>query len=252
MARQFENSINRFTQSSSNATFIAFAAALVLILLAGFVVSLAARYWLAATLFLLSAMAAAGFVVYVNAQRKKLIASRASERIDWQAALPEIQRQNLNLAVGELSTILEVGEESINDLQSAFIVAEDLALRQIQQEEQVPLLRHLSVAGVPFDAIFTKQDLLVCVEVSFLVGPELRQERVISMIKKITSVKRAIAEMSIGVNVRLMVALITQMPENDLEALRTSLGTSRFSSTPVDIDIRFLDFETLQKIYVTE
>lgn len=252
MARQFENSIDRFAQGSSNTLFTVFAAVLVLLLLAGFVVSLAARYWLSASIFLISAMAAAGFVVYANAQRKKLIASRAAGWIDWQAALPEIQRQNLNLAVGELSKILEVGEESINDLQSAFIVAEDLALRQIQQEEQVPLLRHLSVAGVPFDAIYTKQDLLVCVEVSFMVGPELRQERVVSMIKKITSVKRSIAEMHIGVNVRLMVVLITQMAEEELEQLRTSLGTSRFSSTPVDIDIRFLDFETLQKIYVTE
>ena len=85
-----------------------------------------------------------------------------------------------------------------------------------------------------------------------MVGPELRQERVVSMIKKITSVKRSIAQMNIGVSVRLMVVLITQMAEEDLEQLRTSLGTSRFSSTPVDIDIRFLDFETLQKIYVTE
>lgn len=252
MARQFENSIDRFAQGSSNTLFIAFAAALVLLLLVGCVVSLAARYWLSATIFLVSAGAAAGFVVFANAQRKKLIASRAAGWIDWQAAQPEIQRQNLNIAVGELSKILQVGDESINDLQSAFIVAEDLALRQIQQEEQVPLLRHLSVAGVPFDAIYSKQDLLVCVEVSFLVGPELRQERVVSMIKKITSVKRSVAEMNIGTNVRLMVVLITQMPEEDLERLRTSLGTSRFSSTPVDIDIRFLDFETLQKIYVTE
>lgn len=252
MARQFENSIDRFARGSSNTLLMAFGAVLVLILFVGILISFAANYWLPFVIFLISAAVASGFIVYANAQRKKLIASRAAGWIDWQAALPEIQRQNLNLAVGELSKILEVGDESINDLQSAFIVAEDLALRQIQQEEQVPLLRHLSVAGVPFDAIYTKQDLLVCVEVSFLVGPELRQERVVSMIKKITSVKRSVAEMNIGLNVRLMVVLITQMAEEELEQLRTSLGTSRFSSTPVDIDIRFLDFETLQKIYVTE
>ena len=49
----------------------------------------------------------------------------------------------------ELSRILEVGTEQMSDLQSAYIVAEDLALRQIQQEEDVPLMRHVRSAARP-------------------------------------------------------------------------------------------------------
>ncbi|HLA96449.1 MAG TPA: hypothetical protein VK612_12065 [Pyrinomonadaceae bacterium] len=252
MARQFENSFDRFAQATSNITFVVLTVGVLALLFAGLIISIASKYWLVAVVFGLSVAGVLIFAVFTSRQQKRLQATKATGWIDWAAALPEIQRQNLTIAVGELSRILEVGSDSINDLQSAFIVAEDLALRQIQQEEQVPLMRHVSVAGVPFDAVFTKGDILVCGEVSFLVSPELRQERVLSMMKKIANVKSSIAEMNIGMSVRLMVILITQMAEEDLERLRATLGTSRFAATPVDIDIRLLDFETLQRIYVTD
>jgi hypothetical protein len=252
MARQFENSLDRFAQATSNMTFVVLTVGVLAVLFSGLVISIASQYWLVSVMFGLSVAGVLVFAIFTHRQQRKLQASKATGWIDWAAALPEIQRQNLTIAVGELSRILEVGSDSINDLQSAFIVAEDLALRQIQQEEQVPLLRHVSVASVPFDAVFTKGDILVCCEVSFLVSPELQQDRVVSMMKKVESVKNSIAEMNIGMNVRLMVILITQLTEDDLERLRATLGTKRFGLPPVDIDIRFLDFETLQRIYVTD
>jgi hypothetical protein len=132
------------------------------------------------------------------------------------------------------------------------IVAVDLALRQIQQDEGVPVLRHVGVAGVPFDAVFVKGDVLVCGEVSFLASSELPQERVVAMMKKIAAVKRSVAAMNIGLNVRLMVAIVTQMAEEYAAKLRGSLSTSRFSATPTDIDIRLMDFEELQRTYISE
>ncbi len=49
-----------------------------------------------------------------------------------------------------------------------------------------------------------------------------------------------------------MVILVTQLNPEDEERLRKSLNTKRFSGTPVDVDIRLLDFEALQRIYVTD
>jgi hypothetical protein len=49
-----------------------------------------------------------------------------------------------------------------------------------------------------------------------------------------------------------MLILVTQLTPADEQTLRSVLKTKRFSETPVDIDIRLLDFETLQRIYVTE
>jgi len=158
----------------------------------------------------------------------------------------------LNVEVVELSRILEVGTEQVSDLQSAYIVAEDLALRQIQQEEQVPLLRHASIGDIPFDAVLVKQDVIICAEVSFLVSPDLRQERIESMMRKMARIRKVIEHMNVAMKVRLMVVLVTQLTFEDEERLRKSLNTKRFSGTPVDVDIRFLDFEALQRIYVTD
>jgi hypothetical protein len=58
--------------------------------------------------------------------------------------------------------------------------------------------------------------------------------------------------MKVAMTSRLMVVLVTQLNFEDEERLRKSLGSKRFSGTPVDVDIRLLDFEALQRIYVTD
>jgi hypothetical protein len=172
--------------------------------------------------------------------------------IDWQTALPDVQRQNLKIEVSELSKILEVESEQLHELQSAYIVAEDLALRQIQQEENVPLMRHVTVGKAPFEAVMVRNDVISCIDVSFLVVPDLRQDKITAMLKKIGRVKSTLAEAGVRMRVRLMMVLVTQLTPEDDDKLREVLKKQRFEETPVDIDIRLLDFESLQKIYVTE
>ena len=55
-----------------------------------------------------------------------------------------------------------------------------------------------------------------------------------------------------GLEARLMLVIVTQLTPEDEDALRSVLKTKRFSETPVDIDVRLLDFEALQRIYVTD
>ena len=210
------------------------------------------RSWLFVAVFVVSLIGLGVYSFLSASTTRKLAAAREQSRIDWEYALPEIQRESLNIEVLELSRILEVSSEQISDLQSAYIVAEDLALRQIQQEEQVPLLRHVSIGDVPFDAVLVKQDVIICAEVSFLVAPDLRQERIESMMRKMALVKKVLAKMTVAMKLRLMVVLVTQLTFEDEERLRKSLNTKRFSGTPVDVEIRLLDFEALQRIYVTD
>lgn len=199
------------------------------------------------------AIAAIAIFGYLNfSQSRNAKAERDQKRIEWDTSLPEVQRQSLNLEVFELSRILEVEPEQLSDLQSAYIVAEDLGLRQIQQEEGVPLMRHVSIAGVPFDAVLVKNDLVACIDVSFLVAPELRQDRIDAMLRKIAAVKNSLGQHDTVMKTRLMMVLITQLTPEDEELLRSMLNTRTFSETPVDIDIRLLDFEALQRIYVTD
>jgi hypothetical protein len=224
----------------------------VLLLFVLLILSAAAQNWLFAALI---AIAFITVVIFAAAQFfsiKRTAARTDRKRIDWETAQPDIQRQNLNIEVIELSRILEVGSEQISDLQSAYIVAEDLALRQIQQEENVPLLRHVTIGNSPFEAVMVKADMVSCIDVSFLVVPDIRQDKLDSLMRKIGVVKKTFAEMGIQLKVRLMMVLVTQLTPEDDDRLRTVLSRQRFEETPVDIDIRMLDFESLQKMYVTE
>lgn len=190
-------------------------------------------------------------LVYVAANRRKA-ALYDRKFIHWNPEMPELQRQNANIEVRELARLFEAGEEQHSELLSAYAVAGDLALRQVQQEESLPLMRHISIGKTPFDGIMVDQDLLTCIEVAFLVRPEVRQDRVESMLKKAAQAKKILSEMKSRLRVRLMLVLVTQLSDEQEEDLRATLGTKRFSDTPVDIDIRLFDFETLQKMYLGE
>jgi len=250
MAKEFDNSLERFARPAAAVGFYVAAAAAVVLLVGVLVAAFVSRNWILASIAALAVVAVAALVATASRRQRIAAGKNAAAWIAWETAEPELQRQTLNVAVGEISRVLQVQPEAVAELQTAFIVGEDLALRQIQQEENVPLMRHISVGGVPFDAAFTKDEILVCCEVCFLVSPELGQDRVVAMMRKIGAVKRSIAEMNIGLEVRLMVILVTQMPARDVEKLRETLSTKRFSSTPVDIDIRLMDFEGLQRVYV--
>lgn len=252
MQNRLENTSVSFQRPASLAPFIAIASVLAVLLLAGAIFALTSQSWTIAAIF---SAAFIVLVIYAGAsiyKMSRLASSVSQNRIEWSTAMPDLQRQSLNIEVRELSKILEVEAGQLSELQSAYIVAEDLALRQIQHEEGVPLMRHVSVAGVPFDAVLQKDGVLVCCEVAFLVAPELRQDRIDSMIRKITQTRKAIEGTGTITNVRLMIALVTQIVSEDEQILRSALNAQKFGDTPVDIDIRLLDFEALQKLYVTE
>ena len=219
MSKQLDNSFVRFSQHQNAAPLTGLSITVSVLLAAGLVLAIFIRAWPFVALFALSLLGVIAFAFLSTRRIGKFAAAQDEARIDWESALPEVQRESLNVEVVELSRILEVSSEQISDLQSAYIVAEDLALRQIQQEEQVPLLRHVSIGDVPFDAVLVKQDLIICAEVSFLVAPELRQERIDSMMKKMARVRNVIEQMKVAMNIRLMVILVTQLTFDDEERL---------------------------------
>lgn len=250
MARLFNSSVQAISRPAAQWPHVVLAAIMFVVLVVGVVYSAIAGAWPIAAIFFvaLGAMSALSWFTRDSARRSE----RGEMRVVWESTLPDIQRQSMNVEVAELARILDIEPAQQSDLQSAFLVAEDLALRQIQQEESVPLLRHVSVAGVPFDAVLAKNELLICCEVTFLVEPVLRQEKLDAMIRKIRQVKQVFQRSGTGKGVRLMLVLITQLVPEDEERLRHSLGRSRFQATPVDIDVRLIDFEALQRIFVTD
>ena len=252
MDEHFENSTSRLAPPESLRPVGILTLALSLLMLSGIGSAFAAGNAILGAIFVLCFFGVLLFA-YQNVSRfRQLAGARSEGLIEWKAAMPEVQRQNLNLEVLELSRILETGSEQLSDLQSAYIVAEDLALRQIQQEERVPLLRHIIVCGSPFNAVLVKEDVLICAEVAFVVSPELRQEKIDAMLRKVEQVRWKLSQLEVKMRPRLMIVLITQLSPDDDARFRGSMTKQRFASTPVDIDIRFLDFEALQAIYITD
>lgn len=180
---------------------------------------------------------------------RKISAGENESKIAWDILPPDEQRGRLMSEVKTLAQVLEIPPEQMSDLLSAYIVAEDLALRQVQQEENAPLLRHVSIGGSDFDAVLIKQEMITCVDVSFLVKPELEQEKINLILKKVGNAKKIFSKLSPDSRVKLMLVLVTQLDDRGLTQLRSILGKNKFPETPVDVDIRFKDFEELQKIY---
>ncbi len=247
-----KNPLARLERHKANYPLIIAAAVLCVVLVAGLVMAVKAADWISAVLFLAAGAAFIILVLVYFAMNRRLAAVDDRKFIHWDAAMPELQRQNVNVEVRELARQLKVADDQIPELIATYIVAEDLALRQIQQEENLPLMRHVSIGKTPFDGILVDQDLITCIELAFLVVPDLRQERIESILKKVSRAKKNLTEMKSRLRLRLMLVLVTQLAPDQEERLRGMLMTQRFSDTPVDIDIRMLDFEMLQKLYVSE
>lgn len=202
-------------------------------------------------LLILAMFALAGSVafVYFHSAKRPL---GLQHRLEWQPALTAVQKQSLALEVEGIAASLELDPWQTTELFSAYVVAEDLALRRIQQDYAAPMIRHLQVGGAPFDALIIEPHELVCVDVSFVVRPDLRQEKVDSMLRKMGTVKRHLASERLDVGLRLMIVVVTQLTPEEVDELKTRLTGKRFPDSPVNIDIHFFDFEELQRTYVSD
>jgi Holliday junction resolvase-like predicted endonuclease len=199
--------------------------------------------------FPLFAVGVAAWLILQNIRRINL---REHDRsINWQIMPPENQRRKLNLEITELAEILAIDESQVSDLRSAYIVAEDLALRKLEQESNISLLRHVSLEAAEFDAVLINEEVIKFVEVTFLVTPNIRQEKITAILRKIDVTKNLLAKKRPGTKLILLLALVTQFDAEAEIKLRATLG-EKLLATPVDVDIRLFDFETLQKIYAED
>jgi hypothetical protein len=251
MIKQNERGLANFARPASNFWVLAAGTIALICLAIGLVSTLSAESYGLAGLFLLSIFGLVFFLWTNLNQWKRITVGETNQRLAWEIDLPESQRQKLNHEVIALAKILDISQEQLSDLLSAYIVAEDLALRQIQQEARMPVMRHVQIGNVPFDGVLVKQDVVTCIEVTFLVTPNVSQEKINLIMNKMASTKKAFSQLKIGAKTRLLLVLVTQLDQTAEAQLRSSL-VKKFGQTPVDVDIRLLDFESLQKIYAMD
>lgn len=179
---------------------------------------------------------------------RKLAVSERDDEIPWQIMSPEKQQRKLNSEVDDLARLLGIPEAQMSDLRSAYIVAEDLALRSIEQEAELSLKRHVSLEKTDFDAILINEDVIKCVEVTFAIISDISQEKINLMLKRADLFKRNLAKIRPQTKIILMLVLVTQLEKADELELRTNVA-GKFGKTPVDVEIRWFDFETLQRTF---
>lgn len=179
---------------------------------------------------------------------RKLSVSERDDEIPWQIMSPDRQQRKLNTEVDELARLLGLPEAQLNDLRSAYIVAEDLALRNIEQEAEISLKRHVSLERTDFDAILISDDVIKCVEVTFAITSDISQDKINFMQKKADLFKKTLAKMRPNTKIILMLVLVTQLEKSDEVELRSNVA-QKFGQTPVDVEIRWFDFETLQRTF---
>ncbi|MGI8670614.1 MAG: hypothetical protein ACR2J3_12345, partial [Aridibacter sp.] len=122
-------------------------------------------------------------------QSRKLVVSEEDSELEWNVASPDKQKRSLNTEVREIAKLMEIPVEQMSDLRSAYIVAEDLALRKVQEEAEIPIMRHVNIGNTIFNGIYLKDDLATCVDVTFLVTPNVSQEKIDFVLRKISSAK---------------------------------------------------------------
>lgn len=167
---------------------------------------------------------------------------------------------------------LDLREANRADVRSAYVIAEDLALRQVEAEFDLPLLRHRVFEDVTFDAVAQKNNQIFCVEILFLVNSDLSEDRIAVLFNKAEYVAARVRQVDSKIKLELMLVLIMQLTKEDERLLRTKL-TKRFTTTlsdimqqvkpfksnaaeksapPVDFNIHFYDFENLQNTFLNE
>jgi len=204
--------------------------------------------WILIGFVITFAIAGLGLSIWMVSRQSRQRSSGDSRELGWKTSPTDRQRRKLNDNLREIIVALNAGDVQIDDLFSVYIVAEDLAFRQIQQEMKENLLRQQSVGGIDFDAILFKPDFVTCIETAFLFAPDVPQAKIDEILSRISSAKKFCEQSGKKANLRLLFVLITQLDKTGEAQLRSSL-VKKFSATSVDVDIRLFDFEDLQKKY---
>lgn len=182
--------------------------------------------------------------------RKMSAISKGNNSVEWTISLPELQKSKINKEVVEIAEFMQIPEDQYSDLLLAYIVAEDLSLRQIQQEAKQPLIRHARIGETEFDAILLTENLITCIEVTFLVSPEISEEKIKIIEKKIYAAKRIADKQFPNSRLKLMLVVVTQLDAMNEAKLRSNLTKEKFAKIPVNyFEIGFYSFEELQNIY---
>lgn len=174
---------------------------------------------------------------------------------------PDQQRRKLNAEISSIISAMgntnnekkkPTEEPQRNHIRTAFIVAEDLALRQLELEYGESFMRHSALEGVPFDGVWVNSDKIAGIEVKFLDVPVLSQESVDSLLDKAEYAAARLRRTRPDAAFSFILALVTQLGAEDQTKLRMGLE-NKFALTPVKkIELKMFDFDNLLATFTAD
>lgn len=205
-------------------------------------------------LLIVPAMFAIGAAtVLISRRSRQLEVEKGNKDSEWAISQPEKQRGKLNSEVWDIAEIMNIPDEQYSDLLLTYIVAEDLALRHVQQEAEQPLIRHARIGETEFDAILLSQNLITCVEVTFLVSPDLSDDKLERLREKMTAAQTVVGKKYPGSSLKLLLFIVFQLDAMGEAKLRSALTKDRFAEIPINyFEIELRSFEELQKLYTMD
>jgi hypothetical protein len=203
------------------------------------------------------------FAWLVSKHHTKLYAGTPSiVEMSLNTLTPDQQRRKLNAEVSSILSAVALSGDvkkktnadvaSRGDVRTAFIVAEDLALRQLELEYGETFMRHAALEGVPFDGVWVNNDKIAGIEVKFLDVPLLPQESVDSLLDKAEYAAARLKRTRPDASFAFVLALVTQLNSEEQTKLRMGLE-NKFALTPVKkIELKMFDFDNLQNTFTAD
>ncbi len=218
------------------------------------------RWLFVSFLFVFPFVTVALFAWLVSRHSQKLYSTSQEGELTLNTLTPDQQRRKLN---SEVSSILlaiaqtnggniKTTESQRGDTRTAYIVAEDLVLRQLELEYGTTFMRHVALEGVPFDGVYMNGTKISGIEVKFLDIPVLPQEVVDSLLDKAEYAASRLRRTRPDTRFSFILALITQLTPEQQANLRMGLE-NKFALTPVNkVELKVYDFDSLQNLFMSD
>ncbi len=144
------------------------------------------------------------------------------------------------------STGYQPDEATLQEMCTTYLVAGDLALRQLGLEYPDGLRRHVAIADTPFDGVVTEAERLFAIEVKLLPTGDLRQEILNSVLERAEQTARRLTRTAPQKKFMLLLLLVVAATAEEREHLRENM-IRRLSAATIDVDLVIYDYNELHR-----
>jgi hypothetical protein len=150
-----------------------------------------------------------------------------------------------------VSTGYQPDEATLQEMCTTYLLASDLALRQLGLEHPHTLRRYVAVEDTPFDSAIVEYDRLFAVELKLLPTGDLRPEILHSLLDRAENTARRLQRTAPRKTFTLLLILVVATTAEEREQLREDM-LGRLGAAKVDVDLVIYDYNELHRNFARE